>query len=85
MASTREEVISLPWGNLLQTAKSHYNTLATEREGRKFFWGWGEGVRKTFSWLMWRLVDAHEPGGQRKSARVVSGTKAIKKVLLVQA
>lgn len=34
MASTREEVISLPWGNLLQTAKSHYNTLATETRAK---------------------------------------------------
>lgn len=33
MASKREEVVFLPWGNLLQTAKGHYSTLATERRG----------------------------------------------------
>lgn len=37
MASTREEVVFfLPWGNLLQTAKGHYNNLATER-GKKIW------------------------------------------------
>lgn len=40
----------LPWGNLLQTAKSHYNTLAAERRVKiRGETGW---VRKTFSRLM---------------------------------
>lgn len=34
MASKREEVVFLPWGNLLQTVKGHYSVLATES-----FWG----------------------------------------------
>lgn len=72
MASKREEVVFLPWRNLLQKAMGHYSTLATERrEGSRVETG---RVWVTFSRLMQRLVGAHETGG-RKTAGVVSGTK----------
>ena len=43
MASKREEVVFLPWGNLLQTAKGHYSILPTERS----FWGRKSGGNRT--------------------------------------
>lgn len=31
MVSKKEEVVSLPWGNLLQTVTGHYNNLAAQK------------------------------------------------------
>lgn len=38
MKSKREEVVFLPWGNLLQTVKGHYSILATEFSWREVGW-----------------------------------------------
>lgn len=74
----REEVVFLPWGNLLQTAKGHYSILATERS----FSGRVETGRV---WITFKQADAEvgrcsmKRGRERKTAGVVSGTKNIKK------